>query len=202
MRRILKNPIGGKRSGVTFIEIMMVLLIASIVFVGWYRTMSWTRHRAMLAVFMSDIRQVKIAAGRFQTDVGVYPPDVNRGVDPGMIDKFGWQNGGHSSKWNLVNLSGWKGPYLAQWKTWKRNPWGGLYDWDNYEPGYNYMGITGGAVYLTLKPSTWGGKDGLPKPKYEDILEELGLDTSPWESVISVRMGHYPNTNQGLGGGH
>ena len=164
----------------------------------FYLATRWTRDRALFARFSADIREVKIAAQRFEQDVGVFPPDVWRNVDPGLVTKNGWQNGGHSSKWDTVDLSGWKGPYL---KEWKRNPWGGFYDWDNYEPGYNYMGITGGAVYLTLKPSEWGGKTGLPEPEFEDVLEGRGLDQSPWTYCIAVRMGTYPDWNQ-LGGPH
>ena len=188
------------RSGFTLVELIIAFFIVAILAAVMTVHTQWIRHRALSAIFFSDIRQVKIAAGRFEHDIGYYPPDVNRGVDPGLITKYGWQAGGHSSKWDLVDLSEWSGSYLEEWDEWKRNPWGGLYDWDNYEPGYNYMGITGGAVYLTLKPSEWGGTNGLPKPDFEDSLEKRGIDQSPWDYCVAVRMGTYFNTD--LGGGH
>ncbi len=152
------------------------------------------RERARLAVFYTDIRWIKLAAGRFEADCGFYPLDVWRNVDPGLVEKYGWKDGGHSNKWEAADaagkLDGWNGPYLD---TWKRNPWDGLYDWDNYPPSYDYMGIKGGAVYITLKPKNWGGKTGMPPLKYEDLLEKLGIDVSNWDYCVAVRMGRYPN---------
>ncbi len=161
----------------------------------------FVRHKALMALFYSDIRQVKMAANRFEQDMGYYPPDVHRGVDPGLIEKYGWRGGGHSSKWDQVDLSNWSGPYLENWKSgWKRNPFGGLYDWDNYEEGYSHMGINGPAVYLTLKPGNWGGSNGLPIPAYEDQLEAAGVDASNWQYCVAVKMGDYRNVS--LSGGH
>jgi len=181
-----------KARGFTFLELIVAVTMIAFLSSTFYLATRWTRDRAYFAQFASDIRAVKIAAQRFEQDVGVFPPDVWRGVDPGLVEKEGWMAGGHSAKWDTVDLSGWKGPYLEKWD---RNPWGGLYDWDNYEPGTSYMGITGGAVYLTLKPSTWGGTTGLPKPDFEDILEGRGLDQSPWTYCVAVRMGTYPGWN-------
>lgn len=190
------------RAGFTLVEMVLVVSMVLIIGAVVHESTKYARERARFAVFVSDIRQIKIGATRFQFDVGFFPPDVNRGIDPGLVEKNGWQAGGHSSKWNQIDLRRWKGPYLEEWSTWKRNPWGGLYDWDNYEPGYNYMGITGGAVYVTLKPSTWGGFDGLPTGMYEDFLEEQGIDTSSWAGCVAVRIGRYEPTNETLGGGH
>ncbi|MCZ7587217.1 MAG: prepilin-type N-terminal cleavage/methylation domain-containing protein [Deltaproteobacteria bacterium] len=188
------------RQGFTTLELVVALAIVGVLYASFYMSAKWARDRALHALFMADIRQVKIAATRFETDIGFFPPDVWRNVDPGLIAKNGWAQGGHSAKWETPDLSDWRGPYLENWPVWKRNPWGGTYDWDNYEPGYEYMGIPGGAVYLTLKPSEWGGRMGLPKPDFEARLQEMGIDKSPWPHVVSVQMGVYRNTD--LTGGH
>jgi len=183
-------------NGFTFLELMLTLAIVMIVTSVASLAVQHSRERARLAVFYSDIRQTKFACQTFELDLGFYPLDVWRDVDPGLVEKFGWKNGGHSSTWETVEKQGrldlWNGPYLNEWK---RNPWGGLYDFDNYPPGYDYMGITGGAVYLTLKPSEWGGTHGMPTPKYEDLLEETGVDISPWSYCVSVFLGRYPEWN-------
>ena len=175
-------------AGFTLIELIFSMLIISILAALFSITGKWVRDRALFAKFMTDIREIKIGVSRFEQDVGVFPPDVDRGIDPGLASKTGWKAGGHSAKWETLDMKGWKGPYI---KAWSRNPWGGLYDWDNYEPGYDYMGIKGGAVYVTLKPATWGGTDGLPKRDFEIMLEQKGIDTSDWPNCIAVRMGTY-----------
>jgi hypothetical protein len=74
-------------------------------------------------------------------------------------------------------------------RNWPRNPWGGLYDWDNYPSSFPAWGIPGGGVYLTLKPATWGGQDGMPSQDFEAILEEMGLDKSSEKGVIAIWVG-------------
>ncbi len=175
--------------GFTFLELVVAVSMIAFLSSTFYLATKWTRDRAYFAQFASDIRTVKLAAQRFEHDVGVYPPDVNMGVDPGLVAKEGWMAGGHSAKWDTVDLSGWNGPYL---ENWDQNPWGGLYDWDNYEAGFGSMGIAGGAAYLSLKPGSGGGAEGLPRPDFEDILEERGIDQSPFSFCIAVRIGTHP----------
>jgi len=178
-----------RQKGFTLLELVMVSGVAMMLMVMGLMTTKHVRNRAMLAVFQTDIRIVKEAAIRFEQDVGFFPPDVWRGIDPGLVNKDGWQEGGHSATWEEMDLSRWNGPYL---KKWKLNPWGGLYDWDNYPSHYTCWGIPGGGVYLTLKPSTWGGMDGMPKASFEDLLEHLEIDKSQESGVVAVWMGREP----------
>ncbi len=177
------------RNGFTLLEVLIVVTIVAILSVTGAVSAKWARQRAYIAIFQTDMRMVKEAAARFESDCGFYPPDVYRGVDPGLVAKNGWQAGGHSSSWDSLDLSCWKGPYLVEWKE---NPWGGLYDWDNYPSSYTAWGIPGGGVYVTLKPSTWGGTDGLPPQQFEDLLEELGWDVSTQDRVVAARLGREP----------
>ncbi len=185
----------GRTSGFTLVELVVALGILGLLVGMGFIYSKFVRHKAFMAIFYSDIRQVKIAANRFEQDMGFYPPDVWRGVDPGLIEKYGWKNGGHSAQWDDLDLSNWNGPYLENWKDgWKASPFGGLYDWDNYGAGVDYMGIKGPAVYLTLKPTSWGGAEGLPLPEFEDQLEAAGVDASDWQYCVAVKMGDYRNT--------
>jgi prepilin-type N-terminal cleavage/methylation domain-containing protein len=180
------------RRGFTLLELMAALVVLGIITVTAIMQTQHTRERAMLALFMEQVRLTKIAAQRFEADVGNFPPDVWRGVDPGFVSKYGWQAGSHSATWDQMDLIGWKGPYLKQWP---RNPWGGLYDWDNYPSNYTAWGIPGGGVYLTLKPSTWGGTDGMPSAKFEELIEGLGIDKSKDKGVVAVWIGQEPAWN-------
>ena len=180
---------GNDNRGFTFIELLIALSIIFLVGSMGVLTTRHVRNRAMLARFKGDIRVIKQAAIRYEGDCGFFPPDVYRGVDPGLREEYGWKKGSHSVVWESIKCDVWRGPYI---RGWPRNPWGGLYDWDNYPSNYTAWGIPGGGVYLTLKPSTWGGKDGLPPRDFEELAESLGIDRSRDDYVIAVWMGREP----------
>ncbi|MDP8225067.1 MAG: prepilin-type N-terminal cleavage/methylation domain-containing protein [Candidatus Lernaella stagnicola] len=185
--------INKRTAGFTMIELLVVMLILSfLIGVGIISTRH-LRNRAMLALFFEDMRRTKEAANHFAQDCGFMPPDVWRGVDPSFVEIDGYKKGNHSAVWQQVEKDlqkCWAGPYLREWKN---NPWGGLYDWDNYPSDYSAWGIPGGGCYLTLKPATWGGQDGLPALEFEDILEAQGVDKSTEDNVVSVWMGKAPD---------
>ena len=185
-----RNP--DDQSGFTLIELIVVLGILGIVVTITSLGYKHSTNRARMAVLYSDIRQTKIAAQRFEQDCGFYPLDVVRGVDPGLVEKYGWLDGGHSAAWEQVDSQGlldtWGGPYLTEWRA---NPWGGLYEWDNYPPGFTYAGIEGGAVFLTLRPTAFGGTEGLPPMDFEQVLEQHGVDITTQKFMTVVLLGQY-----------
>ncbi len=154
---------GSGNAGFSLLELMIVTLVLVLLTTLGIMSTKHLRERAMLALFYEDIRRTKEAATLFAQDCGFMPPDVWRGVDPSLVVADGYKSGGHSSTWDEIDAKlqeCWNGPYLTEWK---RNPWGGLYDWDNYPSHYSAWGIPGGGCYLTLKPSSWGGEDyGVP----------------------------------------
>lgn len=178
--------------GLTLVEMVIVagviVILCSIAVVGYMHF----RDRARIAVMYSDIRLVKLAASRFNQDLGFFPLEVGAGVDPGLVSKYGWQDGAHSGAWETADANGmldrWNGPYLKKWRT---NPWGGHYDWENYPPGYENMGISGGAVFLSLKPDLLAGRGGMPPTNFEAKLQKRGVDASPWLHYIAVHLGNY-----------
>ena len=176
--------------GFTVVEVLIAMMIAAVLVVMGVASTKHTRDRALLALFYEDIRRTKEAAYLFVADCGFMPPDVWRGVDPSLFSKQGFAGGGHSGVWDTLDLSCWNGPYIREWK---RNPWGGLYDWDNYPSSYSAWGIPGGGCYLTLKPASWGGKDGLPAWEFEEILQKQGTDKSLQRGVVAVWMGSEPD---------
>ena len=178
-----------RQNGFSLLELLFALSIVALLLSVSVVTTKHLRNRAYLTVFMTDIRRVKQAVTRYEGDCGFFPPDVWRGVDPGLVTEYGWQDGNHSSSWDELECDVWRGPYMREWP---QNPWGGLYDYDNYPSSYSAWGIPGGGVYLTLKPSTWGGTDGMPPPIFERYIEEQGIDVSPQLGVVAVWLGREP----------
>jgi general secretion pathway protein G len=183
------------QSGFTLLELMIVVGVIMILASFGAVAAHHTRERARLSLLYTDIRTAKMAAQRFEQDLGFYPLDCGANVDPGLVDKYGWRDGNHSGAWDVADAEGlldaWNGPYMEKWG---RNPWGGVYEWDNYPPGYSYMGIEGGAVYLSLKSKNGAGTLGLPPARLETILEKAGVDESPITNFVTVRMGRYPGS--------
>jgi len=182
----MNNLSRGFRGGFTILELAITLFIVASLMSVATMTARHVHNKAFMGVLQSDMRSIKDAAGRFKVDCGVYPPDVARGVDPGLADRVGWESGDHSAAWETLDLSCWRGPYLREWKS---SPWGGLYEWDNYSQQLPGNGITETGVYLTVKPASWGGGDGFPNQEFEDYLEETGVDCSLMRGVIAIRMG-------------
>jgi prepilin-type N-terminal cleavage/methylation domain-containing protein len=181
------------RSGFNLIELVIVLGMIGIITAAALMVFGNTRERGLVANFYTELRTIKLAAISFEADLGFFPLEVGRGVDPGLTEKYGWQDGPHSGAWNVADAKGmldnWHGPYLPKWK---KNPWGGSYDWDNFPPGYSYMGINGGAVFLTLRPDGGAGDDGVPSDYYERLFEKDGLDVVNGDNLISIWIGQYP----------
>lgn len=176
----------GRIRGFTILELTITLFIVTSLVGAATMTARHIHNKAIMGLLQSDMHLIKEAASRFRVDCGFYPPDVARGVDPGLVVRDAWSLGGHSVTWDTLDLSCWKGPYL---KEWLNNPWGGLYEWDNFSGQLPGNGVTETGVYLTVKPSAWGGRDGFPNADFEDYLESLGVDCSLAKGVIAVRMG-------------
>jgi prepilin-type N-terminal cleavage/methylation domain-containing protein len=182
------------QEGFTLFELVVVLTVMLILAAFTSSATLHSRERARLSRLYDDIRLVKSAAQMFKQDMGFYPFDACKGVDPGMAEKYGWKSGCHSGVWETADANGllndWNGPYL---KKWMNNPWGGKYDWENFPPGFNQGGIVGGAVFLGIKPLRGGGGSGMPTAKYEEILQRSGVDESPLPSYVIIKMGSYPS---------
>ncbi len=175
-----------KQGGFSLLELMIVMCISAILVAMGAFTTKHLRDRALLAVLQSDISRVRQAAIRYQQDCGFFPPDVERGVDPGLVSEYGWQTGSHSPDWEAMTCDHWRGPYLREWP---KNPWGGVYDWDNFHSQYAPYGIAGAGVYLSLKPSDWGGRNGMPDTDFEIMVEQMGLDRAMVKGTIAFWVG-------------
>ena len=79
--------------GFTLLEMIIAVAVLGVLSSMITVASRHARERARLAVFYTDIRWIKLAAGRFEADCGFYPLDVWRNVDPGLVEKYGWKDG-------------------------------------------------------------------------------------------------------------
>jgi prepilin-type N-terminal cleavage/methylation domain-containing protein len=149
------------QKGFTIIELVVVIAIIAVLAGIIIANTSGVLENAKVSAAGSVQREMSKAVELYYADMGFYPPDVNRGWDPGLTsspncfdnDSCGlpWSpdapgSGNYSdsgvsssnnagwlpSNWMDVIITNWKGPYLAQWP--QNTPWGGKYD-------YNYWSL-------------------------------------------------------------
>ncbi len=134
-------------SGFTLIELLVVVaiigLLASVITVG----LSKVRDKAKNSVALSNQRQLQKAIELYYNDMGFYPPDVNRGRDPGISKALPYNKDlGFDcatnpadcptcttcpTDWVSQAQNKWRGPYVAIWPN--TAPWGGKYDYNNWD---------------------------------------------------------------------
>jgi len=130
--------------GFTLIELLIVLAIAAFLATLAYSSIHESRENTWVMETGLNQKELTKATEAYFRDMGFYPPDVNRGWDPGFERPLPWtpdagQPGVPSSGtncydcpsgWEAVVAEKWAGPYM----TWpKSTPFGGRYDY-NYWP--------------------------------------------------------------------
>ncbi len=132
-----------KQKGFTLVEILVAIAIIGLLNSIAFVTLNRAREKARVAQAGSISRILAMATEFYYDDMGFYPPDVNRGWDPGFLQPlpFNPDTGqstipscGHCPPdWvNLVQAN-WRGPYLNSWP--KLTPWKGKYDYNYWEAG-------------------------------------------------------------------
>ncbi len=100
----------GSDGGFTLVELLVVISIIGMLATILFPQVISARKGAQLARAKAELRNLAVALEEYANDNGGYPPDVNRGLPPGLEK------------------------YLAGGK-WPPAPWpGAVYDWDNWSP--------------------------------------------------------------------
>lgn len=156
--------------GFTLIEMLVVVanigILATIVMAG----VRGAREKSDVLVTGLQQRELTRAVELYYDDMGFYPPDVNRGWDPGFAkslpynpdidagdtvpspyDTSGTSCSHCPSNWQTVVQSRWNGPYIPEWP--RQTRWRGKYDY-NYWP----TAMTRGAC--TVQPGIYIGVQG------------------------------------------
>ena len=149
-------------AGFTLIELLVVIsiigLLASLLLIA----VSDAREKARVATALDTQRQLQKAMELYYDDMGFYPPDVNRGWDPGLSKPLPYNkdlgydcntNPADCPAWNtppdwITQVQArWKGPYVAVWPN--TAPWGGKYDFNNWStPTVRYGCTVPPGVYI------------------------------------------------------
>jgi len=166
-----------KTAGFTLIELMVVVVII-LILSRMMRVARANIQSTKLATALANQDQLRIGLMQYYADVGFFPPDVDRGWDPGLARPLPYNpdtgqncaiNAGDCpacptcpSNWQTRVQRQWRGPYLKNWPT--RTPWGGKYDFNHWVTVSNrygcmvpigiYVGVQGDYSNLHTLPST------------------------------------------------
>jgi len=139
------------KTGFTLIEILIVVVIiatlATVTIVSLNIPARFQQTKINAA--MADASALKAATQLYFADMGFYPPDVNRGVDPGFTQPLPNRPDGSSgdmgiicyncpANWQTIVAQKWRGPYLVTWPA--STPWGGKYDYNYWRDGQTRYG--------------------------------------------------------------
>jgi prepilin-type N-terminal cleavage/methylation domain-containing protein len=158
--------------GFTLIELLVVISIVGLLASVVLMALNGVREKAKSSLAVTNQRQLQKAVELYYNDMGFYPPDVNRGWDPGLAKalpsnpdpEVGIDCNTNTTQCDVGNGNGvvcsncptnwinqvqarWKGPYIAKWPN--TAPWGGKYDFNNWlVPTVRYGCTVPGGVYI------------------------------------------------------
>ena len=121
-----------KQKGFTLIELLVVIAIISLLTSASFASIQEAREKSRMAQGLVTTRALRDAAEIYFDDMGFYPPDVNRGWDPGFMQALPTNHAtGATSNvcddcpadWLTTLAARWHGPYVSSWTI--TSPWGG-----------------------------------------------------------------------------
>ena len=145
-----------KYKGFTLIELLVVVAIIGLMSSIVFSLVAKSRENARRVVALQTQRQLQKAIELYYNDMGFYPPDVNRGWDPGISQALPYNKDlgkdcatnsadcpvctNCPSDWVSQAQAKWRGPYVTQWPN--TAPWGGKYDYNNWDTATVRYGCT------------------------------------------------------------
>lgn len=197
-------PKNKTKKAFTLIELLIVIAIIGLLSSIILTSVVAAREKARRVVALAQIKELQGAIEEYANDTGYYPPDVNRGWDPGFSKPLPYDTSGSGSdcninqascvcgtylpctgsyppgmpsNWISIIQSKWQGPYINKWPTY--TPWGGLYDY-NYWTAPQPRGSCGAInPYMTPQGMYLGIESGsgfTMTPAVEQELFNEGLD--------------------------
>ena len=176
--------------GFTIIELIVVIAIIAILAGIVIFNIGGILENAKVSAAGSVQRQMTEAVQLYYNDMGFYPPDVNRGCDPGLVKSMPWNPDtlptdtpypcdpdpacDHCpANWEQIVQQNWAGPYLSQWP--ETTPWGGKYDYNYWDtPQDRGCGSVPFGIYMGVEGDYTGG--GLIPQSAETKMAQYGFD--------------------------
>ncbi|MFA5118643.1 MAG: type II secretion system protein [Candidatus Omnitrophota bacterium] len=140
-----------RKKGFTLIELIVVIaviaILASIIAPNAFKAIE----KSKISRAMGDAKAFRVGATSYYSDIGFWPPDINRGFDPGFMRPVPWNPDGYGGPMGLVTTgypadwqarvqATWEGPYVEKWACF--TPWKGKYDWNYWPTGATRYGVT------------------------------------------------------------
>jgi prepilin-type N-terminal cleavage/methylation domain-containing protein len=176
------------KKGFTLIEILLVLLVTLATSVLVIRSMRNAIDKGKIGEAVAYAKLISEASDLYRTDMGFYPPDVNRGCDPGFDQPLptedptpgAWDCAEqlfipqhHPANWQDEIDELWLGPYIKQWE--RETPWGGKYDFNFWPNGAVRSGeCVAAGIYIGIQ-GDYSNNNTLPTHVEQRMLDD-GVD--------------------------
>ena len=184
--------INDRRGSFTLLELLIVIGIIGILSAITVLVINPSiLNKVKASTAANDQSQLQGAAVLYRTQIGFYPPDVNRGWDPGLAKPLPYNpdtgadcavNPGDCpscpncpSDWITRVQNNWQGPYIVNWL--RNTPWNGKYDYNNWSSGVIRNGNCNvpPGIYIGVQGDY---KDQNPIPaSAEQLMLDRGLDS-------------------------
>lgn len=176
------------RRGFTLIEILLVVLITVTASTLIISSMRNAIDKGRIGEAIAYAKLISQAADLYRADMGFYPPDVDRGCDPGFYQRVptkedvpgAWNCNEkvfipeyHPTNWQDMLDELWLGPYIKHWEN--RTPWGGKYDYNLWPDGMVRQGFCiGPGIYIGIQGDYANGN--MVPPHVEQRMLDDGVD--------------------------
>ncbi|TSD02085.1 MAG: hypothetical protein Athens071426_564 [Parcubacteria group bacterium Athens0714_26] len=158
------------KNGFTLVELLITVTLIGILSLFVTFSIINSGESAKVSKTGFEQRGMTKAIGFYLQDMGFFPPDVNRGWDPGFAQPLPWNpdtiggnpppspynvpgtNCSHCpADWQDIVAKRWNGPYISNWPSF--TAWKGKYD-------YNYWGAGATRGSCILPPGVYVGVQG------------------------------------------
>ncbi|MBI2062222.1 MAG: type II secretion system protein [Candidatus Yanofskybacteria bacterium] len=173
----------------TIIELLVVVAIIGILATITILNLHSAKESAKISKSAFFQKQLLEAVELYFNDMDFYPPDVNRGWDPGFMRSLPWSpdeeagistwgpgtNCSHCpSNWQEIVQKNWSGPYIKQWPRFTE--WQGKYDYNYWASEINRYGCSVPAgIYVGIQ-GNYQNSNIIP-PGAEQKMIEKGFDS-------------------------
>lgn len=174
--------------GFTLTELMVVIAVISILAAVIAPNAHRLIDKAKVTKAKRDAQILRAASLEYYGDMGFWPPDVNRGADPGFMKPLPWYPDPDHAPWaapdpntlltarqRQVIQDEWDGPYLNKWPHF--TPWAGKYDYNYWPDGATRYGVDVPAgCYAGIQRNYANAESTRVPGRIEQMLVDEGFD--------------------------